>query len=212
MPHSKSKAWKTAIIDCDEWRVIGTDQAEDIGASDPGGGWTEYLALTRRIIAFCDENTNIDGSPLLRFYWAARSQRHPSARTGPRVPAARLRRLWRAALDVLDRLFEIATQTKQRSPAPTGTWFHTPDEKRPDLFFLGPLTDTQINLNYCVGGKLDRNALQLHAKGRQGKAWIVKRDRTTYEIWFKTQGEKDAAKRRAETLKTLVAKKKTLRK
>jgi hypothetical protein len=97
----------------------------------------------------------------------------------------------------------------QRPPA--GTWCHSPDEPRPDHFPYGPITGTASFLNECIGGKPDRNARQLHTKGRRGLLWIVERDRTTYEVWLRTQGEIDAAKRRQEAAKTPTTKRKARR-
>ena len=57
----------------------------------------------------------------------------------------------------------------------TRGWCHSPDEPRPDHF--------------------------PYSKGRREILWIVPRDRTTYEVWFRTQGEIEAAKRRAEATK-----------
>jgi len=94
----------------------------------------------------------------------------------------------------------IAERIGQRPAA--GEWYHAPDEPRPDHFPFGPLTGTASKLNRCIGGKPNRNARQLHIKGRQGLLWIVQRDRTTYEVWFRTQGEIDTAKRHGEALKT----------
>ena len=112
-----------------------------------------------------------------------------------------------AVLGVIDeRMGTIKRQT------PDGNWCHTPDEPRPDHFNFGSMTGTAIFLNECIGGKHDRNALQLHNKGRRGLLWIVKRDRTTCEVWFQNQGEIEAAKRRAEALKTPALPKKARRK
>jgi hypothetical protein len=73
------------------------------------------------------------------------------------------------------------------------------------------MTGTAKLLDSYIGGKGGNNARQLHTKGRRGLLWIVQRDRTTYEIWFRTQGEIDTAKRLADKVKTPAPKKKARR-
>jgi hypothetical protein len=106
----------------------------------------------------------------------------------------------------------LQQEIARAGPGPkTAAWCHLADEPKPDGFDFGPMTGTAAELNRWIVGATDPNARQLHARGRRGRAWIVRRDRTTYQVWFKTQGEIDSAKHRAAAAKTPVAKKKARR-
>jgi hypothetical protein len=118
------------------------------------------------------------------------------------------------ALELLCHRIETTVETiaGKQQPAATATWYHGPDVEKPDGFDFGPLTEAAKILNEWIGGSADRKALFLHAQGRHGRVWIVKRDRYTYQVWFRTQREMDAAKGRAEAPKTRAAKLKSHRK
>jgi hypothetical protein len=107
------------------------------------------------------------------------------------------------ALEILCHRIELAVETiaGQQKPAATAKWYHSPDEPKQDGFDFGPLTGAAKDLNEWIGGKPDRNYRHLKAKGRHGKLWIVKRDRFTYEVYFRLSGELDAAKGRKQSPK-----------
>lgn len=94
---------------------------------------------------------------------------------------------------IIARLIEMTPEAAEA----VADWYYSIDDLRPDHFQFGPLPGTQKELNEWVGGPADRNASHLHAKGRRGRIWIVKRDRTTYEVWFQSQAEIDAARKMA---------------
>jgi len=118
------------------------------------------------------------------------------------------------ALELLCHRIETAVETfaGQQQPAVTATWYHAPGVQKADGFDFGPLTGAQKDLTEWIGGPPDHRALFLHSQGRQGRVWIIKRGRYTYEVYFRTPGEVVAAKGRAEAAKTPAAKLKPHRK
>ena len=55
-----------------------------------------------------------------------------------------------------------------RAKAP---WYHSPDEQKPDRFYLGPLTDTagKLDAAICPRKKPDPNHRQLKRRGSEGR-------------------------------------------
>ena len=87
---------------------------------------------------------------------------------------------------------ERALLAKRRTSPADGKapWYHSPDEQKPDRFYLGPLTDTADKLDaaICPRKKPDRNHRQLKQRGTDGHLWIVRLRRTCFEVWFLDQG------------------------
>ena len=79
-------------------------------------------------------------------------------------------------------------------------WYHAQDEPIPPRFYYGPLLGTMKDLDHAVGGK-GANGRQIKGKNERGTLWVVRRQRTTYQVWFTSQPDFDAAHRRLEAIK-----------
>lgn len=77
---------------------------------------------------------------------------------------------------------------RANAPRESTKWCHTPDEARPDEFRFGTLDGTKKDLACWLlppTGKQDPRALE--TAGATGRYWIVRHDRTHFEVFFRSR-------------------------
>ncbi|MBN2295444.1 MAG: hypothetical protein JXM70_23640 [Pirellulales bacterium] len=87
---------------------------------------------------------------------------------------------------------KFAKKTDNGNNAISPTWYHSPDELKPEHFAFGPLNGTMKDLDLALSGK-GKNGLQIKGKNKRGTIWVIGRQYRAFEVWFKTQGDYSAA-------------------
>jgi hypothetical protein len=107
MPSFKSPAWREIAEAIDQWKSEALDHVDDPGVARVS---LRFDALTRRIVEWCDAETNIDGEPIWTLYCQIVAQRTGgSTWAGPKVSAEVLQATMSRCIGILGRLHKLGT-------------------------------------------------------------------------------------------------------
>jgi hypothetical protein len=69
-----------------------------------------------------------------------------------------------------------------------GRWYHLPEEKRDDRFSYGPVKGTGQDIDAALRGRSRRDTHFRLLKGmaRRNEIWVIRREKTCYEVYFST--------------------------